>query len=159
MRYLLIIILLGFASNVTSHVSENTTIASCCTTEGRGCNGSSYCKACKNCTGCKHCAKNGGTCGVCSSGNKRRTQTYTKSTRTQSSATVNAFKASSYSKLKVTTTTLNLRDGPTAKSKIIQKLNLNTELFFLEVIGDWIKVEVINTKVTGYVYVKFVALK
>lgn len=32
------------------------------------CRGGSPCNACKNCRYCKHCSKNGGTCGVCSSG-------------------------------------------------------------------------------------------
>ena len=66
MRIVLFLLLLF--SYLTSNSQIKTTknlIASCCT-ESRGCNGSAYCSACKNCTGCRHCAKNGGTCGVCS---------------------------------------------------------------------------------------------
>lgn len=55
-------------------------IASTC--EGRGCSGSEYCSACKNCSGCKHCAKDGGTCGVCTSVSKKKTvSTKTKSAK------------------------------------------------------------------------------
>ncbi|MGB1283757.1 MAG: SH3 domain-containing protein [Polaribacter sp.] len=150
MRILLLLLLL--VSYSTSNSQTKTTknlIASCCT-ESRGCNGSAYCRACKNCTGCKHCAKNGGTCGVCS----------TQYTKTYSSK--NTHSKTTYVKgddVYVLSKTLNLREKPNSKSKIIETLSKNTILEFLKVSGSWLKVKVLETNTIGYVYAKYIKPK
>lgn len=128
----------------------NTLVAVCCE-DGRGCSGSAYCTACKNCSGCKHCAKNGGTCGVCSS------KTRYKSISTSSN--ISPSKTRSYtigSEIFVSSPTLNLREGPSSKYKIIEKLSQNEGLELIEIKGSWLKVRVKNSGTLGYVYSKYI---
>jgi uncharacterized protein YgiM (DUF1202 family) len=148
---ILLIILSLVVFNISSYGQSklDKTIASCCE-EGRGCTGSSYCTACKNCTGCRYCAKNGGSCGVCSSGSR-----YT-SSKKKSSYTSIKQSNSIGENLSVSTATSNLRKGPSTKFKIIEKLFKNEILEVLEVSGSWLKVKVKKSGSLGYVYAKYV---
>lgn len=155
-------------------------IASCCDVGGR-CTGSSYCTACTNCSGCKHCAQNGGSCGVCSGGSSRSTFT---SSSSRSSKSVkkkkgntnysNSYSTSSYrfydnsttasqaseevlydSVLTVKTSILNVRSGPGTNYSVIVKLEKGDYVRCIETTNeDWVKVEVVQTGVEGYVYKK-----
>jgi hypothetical protein len=154
MKKILIILLLSFGySNSYSQSDSNKLIASCCE-EGRGCKGSSYCSACKNCTGCKHCAKNGGTCGVCSS-NTKSSSNKSKSYKSSNSIKIN-FKKGDI--LYVISNTLNLRKGPSTKFKIIEKLSKSSKVELLEISGSWLKIKVEDSKSIGYVYAKYLRI-
>ncbi|WP_422104641.1 SH3 domain-containing protein [Winogradskyella sp.] len=154
MKIFLFVILFNISyASCHSQSNKSEIVASCCL-EGRGCKGSAYCTACKNCTGCKHCAKNGGTCGVCSSGNtKKRT----------SSRKPKSYKSSTNSKviykkgdiLYVSSSSLNLREGPSTKFKIIEKLNKYSKVELLKIKGSWLKVKVVASNSIGYVYAKY----
>jgi len=158
MKILLFIILfvLSYTSCHSQSNKSEITVASCCE-EGRGCKGSAYCTACKNCTGCKHCAKNGGTCGVCSSGYTKRKTTNKKS---------ESYKSSIGSKvilkkgdiLSVITNSLNLRKGPGTKYEIIEKLKKTSKVELLDIKGSWLKVKVKSSNNIGYVYAKYLRL-
>ena len=152
MRTLLFLTLLLIYSTASSQTTNTKNLIASCCTETRGCNGSDYCTACKNCTGCKHCAKNGGTCGVCS----------TRSTKTYSSSDDSDAVFVSYTKgdiLYVVSKTLNLREKPSSKGKIIEVLSKDTQFEFIEVSNTWLKVKVIETNTIGYVYAKYVSSK
>ena len=155
----LLIIFTLYYSTTASQTDETILIASCCE-EGRGCNGSAYCTACKNCSGCKHCAKNGGSCGVCSS---NRSYTRPKKTTTvKTSYTNSAYASNNYlagQNLIVTSNLLNLRKSPNTTSQIIEKLSSESELKILEVFGSWLKVKVLKSNNVGYVYSRYVKLK
>lgn len=152
-------------------------IASCCDTGGR-CTGSSYCTACSNCSGCKHCAQNGGSCGVCSGGSSRSSFT---STGSSGRSTKSKKRNSSYSNSKSTsssygfyddntstasvndevlkgtimivkTSILNVRTGPRKDYPIVVKLKNGELVRVLETTKtEWIKIEVFDTGVVGYV--------
>jgi hypothetical protein len=147
--FLFLVLLLSFSTSNSQTTNTKNLIASCCT-ESRGCNGSSYCTACKNCTGCKYCAKNGGTCGVCSNQyRKTNSNTYTAKEITYVKG----------NKLYVVSKTLNLRETPDSKSRIIEVLSKNTQLKFFKISNSWLKVKVIKTNNIGYVYAKYVNSK
>lgn len=165
MKAIIIILtcIIGFIPLIAQKSSENL-IASCCNNE-RGCTGSAYCSACKNCSGCKHCAKNGGSCGVCSSGSTKNYNSSSNSNRRISNSTSNSNLSSiqpfysSGSSLITTSSTLNLRGGPGTGYAIIEKLSKGVELKYMESFSSWIKVEVKNSGNVGYVYAKYVTLK
>lgn len=146
---------------------QQTSTASCCSSE-RGCSGSSYCTACSNCSGCRHCAKEGGSCGVCSSGSTKSYST-SKPKKKNSSTKPSAKKSniqSSDSKptatykngdyLYVVVDQLNIRKQSNSSSAILEKVNRNSKLKFIEAEGSWYKVEVTATQTIGYVYFKYV---
>ncbi len=163
--YFILLFSLLFALGYTQQ--KEIQIASCCDSE-RGCTGSSSCTACKNCSGCKHCAKNGGSCGVCSGGSyksystskpkKKSISSTTKSSissKTNSSnLSVSAYNNGDY--LYVSIAELNVRKEANSKSTILQKVKINDSLKFLKKEGSWYKVEVVESKIVGYVYSKYV---
>lgn len=136
--------------------NKSDAVVSCCE-KGRGCKGSAYCTACKNCTGCKHCAKNGGTCGVCSSGNTKR-RTSSRKTKSYKSSTKSKVSYKNGDILYVSSSSLNLREGPSTKFKIIEKLNKYSKVKLLEIEGSWLKVEVLASNSIGYVYAKYLRI-
>ncbi|MBV7268033.1 SH3 domain-containing protein [Winogradskyella luteola] len=144
-----LLLIIGY-SNCYSQSNKTELIASCCE-EGRGCKGSAYSTACKNCTGCKHCAKNGGTCGVCSSSNTKKRSSYKSSTNTK----LNFKKGDA---LYAMSNSLNLREGPGTQYKIIEKLKKHSEVELLVIKGSWLKVKVKTSKAIGYVYAKYLRL-
>lgn len=141
MKHILFFLLLiiGYADGF-SQSNDEKLIAMCCD-ERRRCTGSAYCTACKNCSGCKYCAKNGGTCGVCN-GNK----SYRSKSKTLSKGTY----------LYVAVPSINLREGPGPKYKIIKKLKKGTKLMYLSRNKSWIRVKAEVSGSTGYVYYKYV---
>ena len=157
MKKLIIILLLTIShSNCNSQTNSNKLIASCCE-DGRGCTGSSYCTACKNCSGCRYCAKNGGTCGVCNGGRGKKYNSYSSSNR-KTKTYVNSkisHKLFEGKNLYVAVSSLNLREGPGIKYKIIEKLNKNSKLIYMNKDKSWIKVQVEKSNLIGYVYYKY----
>ncbi|WP_290568170.1 SH3 domain-containing protein [Leeuwenhoekiella sp. UBA6783] len=145
----LFILILFFGSTFglnAQAIPLDTLVADTCCEEGRGCTGSSYCTACKNCSGCKHCAKNGGTCGVC-----RRVRT-TPVRSVSSKTTPVSAKFKKGMRLHVSSPVLNLREAPSASSKILGKLKVDQEVEVMEVLDSWCKVKVLSSQNTGYVY-------
>jgi uncharacterized protein YgiM (DUF1202 family) len=57
----------------------------------------------------------------------------------------------------VSSSTLNLRSGPSSNSTILETLLENEELLYLAMQGDWIKVKTKSSNKIGYVYSKFVS--
>ncbi len=158
MKILFLFVFLNFCFlNSNGQTNSNNLIASCCIDGGR-CTGSSYCTACKNCSGCKHCSKNGGSCGVCSGGSRKVYKNYKSSSNSYSSSSSNRKRYLKGDYLTVKSTTLNLREGPGTKYKVIEKLNDQSSLTFIESRGPWLKVKVKKTKTIGYVYFKYVDL-
>lgn len=51
---------------------------------------------------------------------------------------------------------LNLRKSPNLKSEVLSILNLESDLVFIDEIGEWTKVH-FNGKVFGYVMTKFIS--
>ena len=152
MKKILVIIffLVSFFEIQAQSAPRDTQIASTCCEEGRGCTGSSYCTACKNCSGCKHCAKNGGTCGVCS-------RVRTTPVRSVSSTTLSvSAKFNKGQRVHVSSPVLNLREAPSASSKILEKLIKEQEVEVLEVLGSWCKVKVLSSQNTGYVHKDYI---
>jgi|GEM_PF-4738481 len=158
----------------SSAQQKDINLASCCDTE-RGCTGSSYCTACSNCSGCKHCAKNGGSCGVCSSGRpksysspkpKKKSSTSTKKSSGSAGTSSSAGSSSHYPQsalffssgdyLYVTINELNVRKESNSKSAILEKVKLNDKLKYIKTEGSWYKVEVAASRTIGYVYYKYV---
>ena len=152
MKTFLLVAILVFSSNCIAQNKSNTLLAACCTETGR-CSGSAYCTACKNCTGCKYCAKNGGTCGVCSTRQPKRTANKVKQNKNvplkYAAFTLNDM-------LHVSTETLNLREGPSTNYKIIETLHKNDALVLLGKYELWLQVQVKRSKKIGYVYYKYV---
>lgn len=156
MRIALFLLLsLSYLTNNSQTKATKNLMASCCT-ESRGCNGSAYCSACKNCTGCRHCAKNGGTCGVCST---QYTNTYSSKNNNSKTSIRNKISYTIGDDLYVVSKTLNLREKPNSKSKIVEVLSKNTQLEFLKVSGSWLKVKVLKTNNIGYVYARYIKPK
>ena len=58
--------------------------------------------------------------------------------------------------LYVSIESLNLREGPGTKYKIIEALHKNDELLLLGKYELWLQVQVKNSKTIGYVYYKYV---
>jgi len=153
--FLFLVLLLSYSTNNAQTTNTKNLIASCCT-ESRGCSGSAYCRACKNCTGCRHCSKNGGTCGVCST---KYTKTYSSKNINSKTSIENKITYLKGDNLYVISKTLNLREKPNSKSKIIETLSKNTKLEFLVVSGSWLKAKVFETNNIGYVYSKYIKPK
>ena len=143
------LLIIGCAKGI-SQSNDEKLIAMCCD-EGRRCTGSAYCTACKNCSGCQYCAKNGGTCGVCSSGKNYRSKPETK-TYTYPKI---SHKLSKGAYLYVAVASLNLRSGPGSEYKTIERLKKNSKLAYLDKDGAWIKVKVEASGATGYVYYQY----
>lgn len=151
MKVILLFTLLIVSSNCLAQDKSDTLLATCCTETGR-CSGSAYCTACKNCTGCKHCAKNGGTCGVCSTGKPKRTDKAKQNKNIPlkySAFTINDI-------LLVSTETLNLREGPSTNYGVVETLHKNDVLVLLGKYELWLQVQVKSSKNIGYVYYKYV---
>ncbi|WP_072983326.1 SH3 domain-containing protein [Leeuwenhoekiella palythoae] len=144
--FVLMILLMSFFEIQAQSAPQDTLVETPCCEEGRGCTGSSYCTACKNCSGCKHCAKNGGTCGVC-----RRVRT-TPVRSVSSKTTPVSAKFKKGMRLHVSSPVLNLREAPSASSKILGKLKVDQEVEVMEVLDSWCKVKVLSSQNTGYVY-------
>ncbi len=162
--YLITLFLLLFTFSYSQEIAS-----SCCNSE-RGCTGSSSCTACSNCSGCRHCAKNGGSCGVCSSGSyksystskpkkKKSSSVKTSSNQTKTNSSNQPKSISIYNSgdyLYVNINELNVRKQPNSKSSILEKVRSNDALKYLKTEGSWYKVEVVATKTVGYVYYKYV---
>lgn len=143
--------------NIYSQSNSNKLLASCCIEGGR-CTGSAYCSACKNCSGCKHCAKNGGSCGVCSGGSPKTSTSY----KSNSNSYSLSYKRKTFSKgdfLIINSSNLNLREGPSTKYKILEKLTNKSTLILIENSGSWLKVKVKETETIGFVYYDYVSKK
>jgi hypothetical protein len=126
--------------------------------EGR-CTGSAYCSACSNCSRCAHCS-NGGSCGVCSSSSSNSSYTSPKTKRKTKTSTyyyepVQEIKVY-YENESITiySETINLREKPTAKSIILEKLNYGDTVVFIEKTGEWSKIKVEETGTIGFVFSK-----
>ena len=52
----------------------------------------------------------------------------------------------------VSSSVLNLREAPSASSKIIEKLKEDQQVEVLEVLEYWLRVKVISSETTGYVH-------
>ncbi|MFD2826476.1 SH3 domain-containing protein [Leeuwenhoekiella polynyae] len=147
---LLLILFFGASFSLNAQVTlSDTRVATSCCEEGRGCTGSAYCSACKNCTGCKHCAKNGGSCGVCS----RVRSTPSRSTTVTRKSTASKFSIGQQAI--VNSPVLNLREKPSASSKILEKLKEDQQVEVLEVLESWLRVKVLSNETTGYVHKNF----
>jgi len=156
MKTLYLFIGIAFYSLTLTAQTDTTTLYATCCEDGRGCKGSAYCTACKNCSACKHCAKNGGSCGVCSS---NRSYTPAKKANTIYFTPSKSTKFIIGGLLLVNTTSLNLREAPTTNSKIIERLESEDKLELLEILDSWLKVKALKSNQIGYVYSKFVKTK
>ncbi|WP_306352029.1 SH3 domain-containing protein [Flavobacterium sp. '19STA2R22 D10 B1'] len=138
----------------TAQVAKsNVIIASCCATEARKCTGSMSCTACTNCSGCKHCSS-GGSCGVCSSGKNSNYTESKSSTSKNSSKDINInFNFNVYKKGKTVTIarSVNLRKEPSKDSDVIAKISNKNTLKILGNTEEWVKVQVLETKIIGYI--------
>ncbi len=135
-------------SNGYGQTDSDKLLASCCFERGR-CTGSAYCTACKNCSRCKHCSKNGGSCGVCSSGSRE------KSSLRRKSKTKPLSKSFDDKVLYVSVALLNLREGAGTNFPIVEKLSKDAKLLYLGKEKLWIKVKVEKSNTIGYVYYKY----
>lgn len=157
---LFLIITLG---QITLSAQETSLMANSCSISVR-CVGSAYCSACTNCSRCGHCSA-GGSCGVCSNHykkpkkrNKSTNQNVTNS-NTRKYSLPNDPSSKYYLKnLNINTEILNLRTGPGTSYPILEILKKNQLIIFLAMKGNWIKVKVVSTKTTGFVYYKYIHL-
>lgn len=144
--------------------------------DGR-CTGSADCSACSNCSRCAHCSA-GGTCGVCAGSSKGRSfySVPKKSKKTKqkksnnsygfySSGNVLRLKKSNpvrtYNtngeKMAVVATIseiTNIRNTPSIKARIVEKVKRGSELNILQKSGNWLKVKVKKTGTVGFVFSK-----
>lgn len=97
--------------------------------ENRGrCTGSAYCSTCRNCSRCTHCSS-GGTCGVCSASSSNSSYATPKSKRKIKTSTYyyEPFQETKvyYENESITIypEVINLREKPSTKSIILEKLN------------------------------------
>lgn len=171
MKKLILFIILTFTLFVlNSCVKANDNVGH----DGR-CTGSAYCTACANCSRCGHCS-GGGTCGVCGSGSSKSSSSSdssykrSKSKKHTSSDSFKTSKAKSSKPPKVfidevninvnsnryiaATSTTNIYEKPSFKSKVIEKATKNTKLIQLSKEGSWYKVQVKSSGKKGYVYYK-----
>ena len=143
----------------------------------RGCTGSANCTACSNCSGCAHCTS-GGTCGVCSGGSsKKKTYSFGKYSKKKSSGS-NSNMKSGYSKTnlkgsknpvyyyssKMALTednflfTINkkveVRKAPGDQFKVLETLQPNSKLIFLNKEEKWYKIRVYKSGTEGFVHSK-----
>jgi hypothetical protein len=126
--------------------------------EGR-CTGSAYCSACSDCSRCAHCS-NGGSCGVCSGSSPNNSYTTPKIKRKVKTST------SYYEPIQETevyyenesitiySETINLREKPSTKSLILEKLSYGNTVVFIEKTGEWSKIKVEETGTIGFVFSK-----
>jgi hypothetical protein len=159
MKTILFSIFTMMSVNYSNGQVKSQLIASTC--ENRGCTGSAYCSACKNCSGCAHCSS-GGSCGVCSGGSSN----YNTSKPKKKSKTVSRFYSYDSPKVKIEyyenesitiqNEIINLRENPSVESKIIEQLTIGDLVVFLELEGDWIKVQVVKNEKTGYLFSKII---
>ncbi|PJJ07034.1 SH3 domain-containing protein [Flavobacterium sp. 1] len=126
---------------------------------GGRCTGSVYCSACSNCSRCAHCS-NGGTCGVCSSSSSNSSYTTPKPKRKTKTSTyyyepVQETKVY-YENESITiySETINLREKPSTKSIILEKLSYGDTVVFIEKTGEWSKIKVEETGTIGFVFSK-----
>lgn len=124
--------------------------------DGR-CTGSANCNICRNCSRCAHC-NSGGSCGVCGGGsNYYSTPKILKASKTKSAKYCYYPSSKIYYENEIIiiyNEIINLRKEPSAKSEIVQKIYLGDLVTFLEKEGEWLKVQVENTKNIGYIYAK-----
>jgi uncharacterized protein YgiM (DUF1202 family) len=160
MKTLAILILTMLTFYISDITEKKITSKYSCTKiiedEGR-CTGSAYCSACSNCSRCAHCS-NGGSCGVCSSSSSNSSYTTPKTKR--------GIKTSTYyyepvqetkvyyenESITIYSETINLRQKPSTKSIILEKLNYGDTVLFIEKMGEWSKIKVEETGTIGFVY-------
>ncbi|MDE5432543.1 SH3 domain-containing protein [Elizabethkingia meningoseptica] len=143
----------------------------------RGCTGSANCSACSNCSGCAHCTS-GGTCGVCSGGSSGK-RTYSSggysgkktsgkrsgSKLYSSKSAIKGNKSPVYyydSKAALTESnylyTINrkveVRKAPGDHYKVIEVLQPNSRLIFLDKEEKWYKIRVYKSGAEGFVHSK-----
>lgn len=146
--------------------------------DGR-CTGSAYCTACSNCSRCGHCS-GGGTCGVCGGGSlgasysgSSSKKSKSKKHKTSDSYTTSKTKTKSKSnkppkvfidKVDVNinsnnryiagVSTINIYEKPSTASKKIAVVSKNTKLIQLSKKDSWYKVQIKESRKTGYVFSK-----
>lgn len=134
--------------------------------QGRKCVGAAPCSACTTCSGCQHCAKDGGTCGICSSTKNIPSTTIKKKSPAVERKSVpvgNSPSSPTTSELNpvfiVTATSLNLRSGPGVSNSVLIPLEYGTELIVLTTNEIWWKVMVVKSGLIGYVHSSYVKRK
>lgn len=136
--------------------------------QGRKCVGSSSCSACTTCSGCQHCAKDGGTCGVCSSTKHIPSKTIQKKAPAVEKKSVPVGNSPSSTNTTTTelnpeyiviATSLNLRSGPGESTSVLIQLEYGTELIALTTNGTWWKVNVVKSGLIGYVHSSYIKRK
>lgn len=154
---IIMVFTIGFNGNktktkISSHYDCFTTI-----NDGR-CTGSAYCSACSNCSRCAHCS-NGGTCGVCSGSNSNSFYSTPKTkARKRTNSTIYYKPVSEVKEYYVNEViithkeSINLRELPNTKSKIIEKISYGKSVVFIEKTGEWSRVKVQETGSVGYVF-------
>jgi uncharacterized protein YgiM (DUF1202 family) len=166
-----IFILSGIASLIVLYIflfqsCTESQAKGCC---GGRCTGSSYCTACTNCTRCAHC-NSGGSCGVCAAPVRTKTTTYEykekgPSTKTKgSTGTSENDLIDDNSIYSVTSSTVNVRSGPSTQDGVITTLKYGDEVRVIEFTNEkWVKIEttVINDsyqseEITGYVFKQYI---
>lgn len=132
--------------------------------QGRKCVGSSSCSACTTCSGCQHCAKDGGTCGVCSSAKhipsttpKKKAPAVEKKSFPVATSPSNPNTTTEINIIYVVAaTSLNLRSGAGESYSVITPLEYGTELIALTTNGTWWKVKVVKSGLIGYVHSSYI---
>ena len=130
--------------------------------ENKGrCTGSAYCSACSNCSRCAHCS-NGGTCGVCSGSSSNSSYTIPKIKKKVKTTTSTYYyepvqETKVYyenESITIYSETINLREKPSTKSIIIEKISYGDTVIFIEKTGEWSKIKVEGTGSIGFVFSK-----
>ena len=130
--------------------------------DNRGrCTGSAYCSACSNCSRCAHCSS-GGSCGVCSSASSNSSYSISKTNKRSKTKTSSYYYAPventkvHYEGKSITiySETINLRQKPSTKSIILEKLNYGETVVLIEKTGEWSKIKVEETGTVGFVFSK-----
>ncbi|SEF49991.1 SH3 domain-containing protein [Halpernia humi] len=141
------------------------------------CTGSAYCSACSNCSRCAHCSA-GGTCGVCA-GSSRGRSFYSapkKSKKTKQKKSTNSYgfyssgnvaKSKKSNPVKTYYTNgekmavvatiseiANIRNAPSIKARIVEKVHKNERLIVIQNLGTWLKIKVEKTGTVGFVFHK-----
>lgn len=158
MKTILLMLVLAGTLFISNHKENKVTSKYDCiipsVDEGR-CTGSAYCSACRNCSRCAHCS-NGGSCGVCSSS----TVNYESPKPVKKSKTIpQSFIETEKIFYKNETITIysdliNLREKPSLKAKVLEKITVGDEILFIQKEGEWSKVQVKKTGTIGYIFSK-----
>ncbi len=163
MKTILLMIMLAGTLFISNHRENKVTSKYNCTIpsvdEGR-CTGSAYCSACRNCSRCAHCS-NGGSCGVCSSSSTvnyetpkpvKKSKTIPQSFYNKSNETENIFYKNEI--ITIYSDLINLREKPSVKAKVLEKIKVGDEIVFIQKEGEWSKVQVKKTGTIGYIFSK-----